>query len=143
LDATSRTQTIIKFAYAGFIGAWFCLIFIMANMNLSHRGVSFWVLVASVFWAAYAIFTGFILRKKFFRRSTEVLSSDLSKALAFWRTAHFIGFCCAMNLTLPGVILKVLGSGWTVAWIFLGLSLIFLLLWRPRQLAVSAAQPAL
>jgi hypothetical protein len=139
----SRTQTEIKFVYTGFIGAWFCFIFMIAKMNRPHRSISLWVLVACVFWTAYSIFGGFTMRRKFFRRSSESLSGEPRKALAFWKVAHFIGFCSAMSLTLLGVVLKFLGSGWIVAGIFLGLGLTFLLLWRPRQLAVSVGQPAL
>lgn len=143
MDAMSRTQTAVKFVYVGFIGAWFCWIFLIAKMNRPHRSVSAWVLAAFVPAAVYAIFVGFAMRKKFFRRSAEALSGDLRKALAFWRLAHFFSFCCAMNLTLLGVVLKFLGSDWILVGIFLGMGLAFLLLWRPRQLTVSGGQPAL
>ena len=50
---------------------------------------------------------------------------------------------CAMSIAIFGVALKFLGSSWLVPGIFFGLSLCFLLLWRPSQLAaVSGAQPA-
>ncbi len=110
-------------------------------MNPPDRSVSPWVLVASVVAAAYAVGTGFVMRKKFFRQSTAALPSDLHKALNLWRVAHILGFTCAMNLTIFGVILRFLGSSWLVPGIFFGLSLMFLVLWRPRQLAVSTAKP--
>jgi hypothetical protein len=143
LDAMSRTQTEIKFVYVGFIGAWFCFIYMIANMNRPPRSVSLWVLGALVFWAVSAVLAGFVMRKRFFRLSAEARSRDLRKALHFWKAAHFIAFCCAMNLTLLGVVLKFLGSGWSVAGIFFGLGLAFLVLWRPRELAMSGGQPDL
>jgi hypothetical protein len=104
------------------------------------RSVSPWVVVASVVAATYALGTGFVMRKKFFRQSTEAFPGDLQKALNLWRVAHISGFTCAMNLTIFAVMLRFLGSSLLVPGIFLGLSLMFLVLWRPRQFAVSSAQ---
>lgn len=112
------------------------------TMNPPHRNVSSSVLVAFVVAAVYAVVVGFVMRKKFFRQSTEALPGNLRKALALWSAAHLIGFGCAMSIAIFGVVLKLFGCSWLGAGIFFGLSFGFLLLWRPSQLAVSGAQPA-
>jgi hypothetical protein len=141
LDAKSRTQTEINFVYIAFIGVWVCYIFVISKINPLHRSVSPWVVVPFVVGSVYSVLVGFTMRKKFFRQSAEAISGDLRKALRKWKVAHFIGFACAMSLALYGVALKILGSDWVVAGIFLGLGLALLLFWRPRQLDVSGGQP--
>jgi len=142
MDATSRTQTEVKSTHRGFILAWFCLLFMVHKMNLSLRDVSAWVFVALCALSASAIGAGFVLRVRLFKLSIEALPHDPRKASQFWRGANFISFCCAINPTIYGVVLKILGSSWLVPGILFGLGLGFLLLWRPRQLAVSDVQPA-
>jgi len=142
LDAISKTQSEIKFVYVAFVGSWFCFVFMVHTMNRPLHSVSSWVLGGLVFAAVYATIVGFVMRKKFFGHSAQALSVDLPKALKFWKVAHIIGFCCAIDLALFGSVLKFLGSSWLVPGIFFGLSLGFLLLWRPRQLAQSGVQPA-
>jgi hypothetical protein len=142
VDAVSRTQSRIKLVYVGHIVAWLCFLFIVQTMNPPLRRVSSFVLVAFALAAFYAVVVGFVMRKKFFRQSTEALPGDLRKALALWSAAHVIGFSCAMSISIFGVALKFLGSSWFMPGIFFGLSLGFLLLWRPCQLAVSGAQRA-
>jgi hypothetical protein len=142
LDAISKTQNEIKFAYAAFVGSWFCFLFVVHTMNRPLHIVSSWVLGGLVFASVYAVIVGFVMRKKFFGQSAEALSVDLPKALKFWKLAHIIGFCFAIDLAIFGSVLKFLGSSWLVPGIFFGLSLGFLLLWRPRQLAQSGVQPA-
>jgi hypothetical protein len=63
-------------------------------------------------------------------------------SLKFWKAAHIIGFCVAIDLALFGSALRFLGSSWFVPGIFFALSLGLLFLWRPRQLAQSGVQPA-
>ncbi|MGB2668152.1 MAG: hypothetical protein WAK48_29440 [Candidatus Acidiferrum sp.] len=142
MDAISKTQNEIKFAYVAFVGSWFCFLFMVHTMNRPRQSVSSWVLGGLAFAAVYAVIVGFVIRKKFFRQSAQALSVDLPKALKFWKVAHIIGFCCALDLALFGFALKFLGSSWLVPGIFFGLSLGFLLLWRPRELAQSGVQPA-
>jgi hypothetical protein len=103
-------------------------------MNPPGRNVSSLVLVGFVLVAVYAVVGGVVTRKKLFRQSTEALPHDLRKALNLWSGAHFIGFSFAMSITIFRVVLKFLGSSWFVVGIFFGLSLVFLLLWRPREL---------
>jgi hypothetical protein len=112
------------------------------EMNLPHRSVSPWVLVAFVFAAVCAVAAGFVMRKKLFALSTESLPGDPSKALRLWRGAHFISFSNAMSITILGVALRFLGTSWSVPGVLFGLSLGFLLLWRPRQMTANSAQPA-
>ena len=112
------------------------------KMNLPLRAVSARVFVALCILAASAIVLGFVMRRRFFKLTTEALAHDPCKASQFWRGANSISFCCAINPTIFGVVLKILGSGWLVPGILFGFSLGFLLLWRPRQLAVSGVQPA-
>ena len=142
MDAISRTQTEVKMAYRGFVVAWFCFIFMLYKMNLPVRNVSVPVFAALCILSASAIFLGFAMRRRFFKLTTEALPHDPSKASQFWRGANFISLCCAINPTIYAVVLKMLGSGWLVPGILFGVSLGFLLLWRPRQLAVSGVQPA-
>src|SRR5215470_6061229 len=132
MDAISKTQTGIKLVYAGHIVAWFCFLFIVHTMNPPRRNVSSLVVGAFVLVAVYAVVVGFVMRKKFFRQSTEAFPSDLRKALTLWRGAHMVGFTFAMSITIFGVVLKFLGSSWLMSGIFFGLSLVFLLLWKPR-----------
>ena len=82
--------------------------------ELPEHKISPFVLVAFVIYVNYAIVSGFVLRRKFFKRSTETFPSDQQKALQLWRAAHLIAFASAMNLTVFGLILKWLGSGWLV-----------------------------
>jgi len=111
------------------------------KMNLPLRDVSARVSVVLCILAVSAIAVGFVMRRRFFKLTTEALPHDPRKASQFWRSANFISFCCAMNPTIYGVVLKILGSGWLVPGMLFGLGLGFLLLWRPRQLAVSDVQP--
>ena len=137
VDAISKTRTGIRLVYVGYIVAWFCFLFLVHTMNPPHRNVSSSVLIAFVVAAVYAVVVGFVMRTKLFRKSAEALHGDLRKALGLWRAAHILGFTCAMNVCIFGFVLKFLGSSWLVLGIFFGLSLGFLLLWRPRQLDVS------
>lgn len=141
-DATAWVQTEVKVVYCGFILAWFCLFFLVHQINAALRDLSAWVFGAVCILAVCAIQAGFVMRRRFFKLTSEALPRDPSKARQFWRSANFISFCCAMNPTIYGVVLKILGSGWLVPGMLFGLGLGFLLLWRPRQLAVSSAQAA-
>jgi len=141
MDAIPRTQTEVKLVHRGFILAWFCSLFMVHKMNLPLRDVSARVSVVLCILAVSAIAVGFVMRRRFFKLTTEALPHDPRKASQFWRSANFISFCCAMNPTIYGVVLKILGSGWLVPGMLFGLGLGFLLLWRPRQLAVSDVQP--
>jgi hypothetical protein len=143
MDAPSRTQTEVTIAYIGNIVAWFSFLLMVHMMDPPHRGISTLVLVGSVIWAAYAIAAGFLMRKKFFAQSTKALhGDDPDNASKGWRSANIIGFCCAQNLTIVGVVLKFLGASWALSGMFFAIGLAFLLLWRPRRLAMKAAQPA-
>ncbi len=142
MDAISRTQAEVKSAHRGFILAWFCCLFMVHKMNLPLRHVSAWVFVVLCVLAASAIVAGFVMRRRFFRLTSEALSHDPRKASHFWRSANVITFSCAISPTIYGFVLKILGSGWLVPGILFGLGLGFLLLWRLRQLAVSDVQPA-
>jgi hypothetical protein len=113
------------------------------KMNLRQRTVSSGLLVAFVFATAAAIWSGFVLRKTLFKKSADALPNNVGEALKRWKGAHFIGFNNAMSIALFGAVLKFIGSSWYVAGIFFGLSLGFLLLWRPRQLAAVGPQAAL
>lgn len=74
-------------------------------------------------------------------RQTKSLSQQAHNSLVAM-TRLLLGFCSAFNLTLCGAVLKYFGSDWLLPGIFFGFSLGFLLLWRPRELAVSGGQPA-
>lgn len=142
MDATSRTQTEVKLAHRGFILAWFCLLFMVHKMNLPLRHVSAQVFVALFVLGTSAILVGFAMRSKLFKIATEAQCHDLHKASESWRSANLVGFCCAINPTIYGVVLKMLGTGWLGPGILFGFGLSFLLLWSPRPLAVSGVQPA-
>lgn len=111
-------------------------------MNLPHRSVSLWVLVAFVLATVYAITTGYLLRKRLFKQSVEALPSNVRKAVGLWRGAHFIGFSCAMSIAIFGVRVEVPQQSLVCSRDFLLPELGLSLLWRPRQLAVSDVQPA-
>jgi hypothetical protein len=131
----------IRLVYFGFIVSWFCLLFVVHEMNPPHRKVSLWILIAlGVVAPAYAIFGGFLMRKQFFRLSTEAISQDPDKASKYWRLANLIGFCCAINLAIYGAALRVFGTGWLVPGVFFGMSFSFLVLWRPQSRTVSTSQ---
>jgi hypothetical protein len=125
-----------------YILVWLCSLFVVYKMNPPHRDVSVLLSVLLVLGALTAIIVGFIMRKKFFKLSTETLARDPRKARRHWRAANGIGFSCAMSVSVYGAALRLLGSDWLVAGILYGVSLGFLLLWRPRQLQPSGAQPA-
>jgi putative Mn2+ efflux pump MntP len=143
LAGTSKTQSEIQFTYAAFVCSWFCFLFMVHTMNRPLGSVSPWVVGGLIFAAAYLVIVGFAMRKKFFRQAEAALAADLPKALKLWKVAHIIGFCFAIDLAFFGSVLKFLGSNWLVPGIFFGLSLVFLLLWRPRQLAYNPVQPTL
>ena len=124
----------IKVVHTAFIVSWFCFLFFVYKVSFPHRTASAFAVVAFCLAAAYAIVIGFVMRKKLFKQSSEALSANPLKALHLWKAGNFIGWCCAMNLTLFGVVLKFLGSGWFVLGVFFVVSLVFLLIWRPRPL---------
>ena len=132
----------IRVAYVGFVIAWFCWLFMVTEMHLPHQSVSVWVFVVVCVWAVYSTVVGFVFRKQFFKRSTEAVRHGPRMAREHWRTANLVSFCCAFNLSICAAVLKYFGSNWIVAGIFFGLSLGFLLLWRPRELAENDCQPA-
>lgn len=103
LDAISKTQTQIKLVYVGHFLAWFAFLFMVHTMNRPQRGVSSWVLLAFVLVTIYAVFAGFVLRKRLFKQSAEAFPSNLRKALGLWRAAHFMGFSFAMSITTLGL----------------------------------------
>jgi len=142
MDAISRKQVEVKLTYRGFILAWFCFLFMVYKMNLPVHDVSARAFVALCVLAAAAIVLGFVMRRRFFKLATDTLPHDPLKASQLWRGANFISFCCAINSTIFGAVLKILGSGWLVSGILFGVSLGVLVLWRPRQLVVSGVQPA-
>jgi hypothetical protein len=142
MAAISKSQTEIKLAHGGFILAWFCFLFMVHEMHLPHRSVAAWVFVVVCGFAAYSTVVGFVLRKRFFKQSTEVIPHNPGMANRHWRAANLLSFCSAFNLTICGAVLKYFGSDWLLPAIFFGLSLGFLLLWRPGELAVSGGQPA-
>jgi hypothetical protein len=141
-DAISKTQTEIEVAHVGFLVAWSCLLFMVHKMNFPGHGASSWPLVAFVLATAFAIWAGFVMRKTLFKKSADAFAGSEGEALRHWRGAHFIGFTHAMSIAVFGAVLKFLGSTWYVAGLFFGLSLGLLLLWRPRHMAISDAQPA-
>jgi len=142
MDTISRTQKEVKLVHRVFILAWFCLLFMVHTMSVPLRHVSAWLFVALCILAAYAIFVGFAMRKRYLKRAREALSHDSPKASQFWKSANVISFCSATNPTIYGVVLKIFGSSWLVPGILFGLGLGFLLLWRPRHLSVNDVQLA-
>jgi hypothetical protein len=133
LETRSRMQTDVWRVYGGFIAAWFCYFYMIQMMKPARRNVSSLVFVAFAGAAVYAITAGFVMRKKFFARSAEALSSDPGKAFNQWKAANFIGFTSAMNPTIFGVALKFIGASWLVPGILFAVSLGLLVLWRPRS----------
>jgi hypothetical protein len=69
----------IQLLYVAFVGSWFCFLFMVLTVHPPDRSVSLWVVVAFFVAATYAVGTGFVMRKKFFRQATEALPSDLHK----------------------------------------------------------------
>jgi len=82
------------------------------------------------------------MRKTLFKKSADALAGSGGEALRHWRGAHIIGFTHAMSIAIFGAVLRFIGCSWHIAGIFFGLSLCFLLLWRPRQMAATSAHPA-
>jgi hypothetical protein len=142
MDAISTVQTEVTFIHRMFIGSWFCLLFTVNKMNLPFRNVSTGAFLVLLILAAGAIAAGFRTRKPFLKLAAEALPHDPRKANQFWRSANIVSFTCALAPAIYGVVLRILGSGWLVPGALFGLGLCFLFLWRPRQLALSAIQPA-
>jgi hypothetical protein len=91
-DPVSKTQTEIELTHVGFLGAWFCMLFMVHKMNLPLRDVSALVFVAFCILAAFVIFLGFVMRRRFFKLTTEALPHDPRKAGQFWKSANVISF---------------------------------------------------
>jgi hypothetical protein len=136
-DPISKTQTQIKIRHIFYLLAWLGVLFMVHEMNLRQRTVSSGLLVAFVFASAAAIWSGIRLRKTLFKKSVDALPNNVGEALNRWKGAHLIGFNNAMSIAVTGAVLKFMGSSWYVAGIFFGLSLAFLLLWGPRQMAAK------
>ena len=134
-DPYSKTQTEMEVCHIGYIFSWSCLLFMVHKMNPPQRNVSTFVFVVIVLAAVSAIVVGFSMRKKFFKLAKEALRLDAHKATRFWRSANVCGFTCAMSPAAYGLLLKILGSSWLAPGVLFCLSLGFLLLWRPRQMA--------
>ena len=135
-DPISKTQTQIKVRHTVYLLAWLIVLFMLHTMNLRQRTISSWLLVAFVFATTATIWSGFVLRKTFFKKSADALPNNVGEALKRWKGAHLIGFNNAMSIAVLGAVLKFIGSSWYVyvAGIFFGLSMVFLLLWGPRQM---------
>ena len=112
------------------------------KLNLPERSVSAGLLFAFVLATALVIWSGFFMRKMFFKKSADALPDSVGEALRYWKQAHTMGFAYAVSIALFGALLKSICGSWCVAGIFFGLSIGFLLLWAPRQLAENGAQPA-
>ena len=138
MEARSKTQTEIWLTYGAYLASWFCFLFMIHTINPPERTVSSVVLAAFAAAAIYAIVSGFLMQRKFLALSTEVLREDPSKAARRWKAAHFIGFSCAMSVTIFGMALKFLGTGWLVPGIFFAVGLGLLVLWRPRRPAFNS-----
>ena len=136
-DPISKTQTQIKVRHMVYLLAWLCVLFLAHKMNLRQRTVSSGLLVSLVFATAAAIWSGLVLRKTLFKKSVDALPNNVGEALNRWKGAHLIGFNNAMSIAVFGAVLKFMGTSWYVAGIFFGLSLVFLLLWGPRQMAAQ------
>ena len=67
-------QTEVKFAHLMHIFAWLCCVFAVYRMNPPRRNVSVLLPVLLVVAALAAIIVSFVMRKKFFRLSTEALA---------------------------------------------------------------------
>jgi len=133
LTATSVFRPDIKTLYVGFVVSWFCFIFMLHEMNLPHRRVSLPVLIVlGVISPVLVIVDGFVLRRTLFRQSAEALPHDPLKASERARGANLISFCCALSPAIFGAVLRFLGTDWSLPGILFGVSLIFLLLWRPN-----------
>jgi len=107
-------QTELWIGYGGFIVAWFWFFLVIEMMKPARRNVSSLVFVAFAVAAVYAITAGFVMRKKLFAQSAKALPAALGR----WRAANIIGFSCAINPTILGVVLKFLGASWSVPGIF-------------------------
>jgi hypothetical protein len=112
------------------------------KMNLPLHDVSTWIFVTFCILAVFVIFVGYVMRMRRFKLTTRILTHNPRKAIQIWKSTNFISFCFAISPTIYGAVLKILGSGWLAPGMLFGVGLAFLLLWRPRQLAVSAIQPA-
>ena len=133
MDARSKLQTEVWVIYSGFIVAWFCFFFMIQMIKPARRNVSSLVIIASATAAVYAITVGFVMRKRFFAQSAKALPSDPRKTFNQWRAANIFGFTCAVNPTIFGVVLKLLGASWLVPGILFAVGLGLLVLWRPRS----------
>ena len=133
MDAGSRPQTELWITYGGFIVAWFGFLFMIQWMNPPQRSFPAFIVVAFAVAAVCVIAAGFVMRKKLFAQSTELLRGDPHKAVSIWKAAHIMGFTFAMNVTIFGVALKFIGTSWLMPGIFFAVGLGFLVLWRPRS----------
>ena len=104
--ATAWAQPQVEWVHRGFILAWFCFFFMVYKMKLSLRDISAWIFVAACILAVCAILVGFVLRRRLFKLTSEALPHDPRKASQLWRSANLISFCCAINPTIYGVVLK-------------------------------------
>ena len=130
----AKVRTKIWVLYGVFVFIWFNILYLLHFLKTSTRVLAPWILPAFAALGIYLIVSGALMRKKYFAQTTVAAHDDASKAFVPWWLGNIYGFSSAITIAVLGFWLKFLGAPWSVTAIFLGIGLVFLLLWRPRPL---------
>jgi len=86
------------------------------------------------FMAALMVVIAFGFRRKLLPSATKTLQGDSSDitALGRWRIANLLSMILAVTVSLFGIVLRVMGGSRLVVWPLFIVSVLLMLLWRPR-----------
>jgi uncharacterized membrane protein len=96
------------------------------------------------FMAALMVVIAFGFRRKLLPSATKALQGDSSDitALGRWRMANLLSMIFAVTISLFGIVLRVMGGSRLVVWPLFVVSVLLMLLWRPRlEEGTSGASP--
>ena len=147
MKMASREKAVIevRILHAAFLMTVFLLAFTVQMFHGAEQPISPVVPLAIACVAVSDIGVGFMMRKKFMDKATEVFASKgEGKGLQAWRLANIYSFAHAEAVVLLGVTLKALGANWKIAAPFFAVGFALLVWWTPRmELAAStnAAAP--
>lgn len=126
----------MRTVHAGFLVSWCAFIYVVNIIQPSSTGAPEFFPVTLGMVAASEIGLALFLRSRFIATAEAALRSNPEDraAAAKWMRGQLLSLVLAETVTLFGLVLKVLGFGWSVIGVFFGAGLLLLLLWMPRKI---------